>query len=137
MFYEFEITFDLSSNTIDFLKEKINQETPSFSKVSGFAILLKDKEGSIKAGCNCFIIFGCLLIDQIWVSPEIRIMGIGKTIIDKTHKIAKDHGCKVSILFTMDFQNTLTFYQKLGYQVDYKKEGLLNDSSMIYLSCKL
>lgn len=112
------LTYDPSSNTIDFLKEKINQETPSFGKVSGFAILLKDKEGSIKAGCNCFIIFGCLLID-------------------KAHKIAKDHGCKVSILFTMDFQNTLTFYQKLGYQVDYKKEGLLNDSSMIYLSCKL
>ena len=45
---------------IDFLTQKINQETPDFGSAHPFAFFVRDEKNQIIAGCNGSVIFGSI-----------------------------------------------------------------------------
>ncbi|CAL7963405.1 hypothetical protein MIDIC_50064 [Alphaproteobacteria bacterium] len=51
-----------NSKDIDFLTQKINQETPEFSAAYLFAFFIQDKNNQIIAGYNGSVFFGALFI---------------------------------------------------------------------------
>lgn len=137
MTYCFEVILNPCHKLVDFLQEQINKENPENGRVLEFGIQLKDRSEVIKAGCNGFIMWDTLLIDQLWVHKDLRKKGIGKDLVIKAHQLGKEQGCNVATLVTMNFQNAINFYLKLGYSIDFKREGQTNDKAMIYLSCPL
>jgi len=48
------------SDDLDFLTQKINEETPDFGIATTFAFFSRDGDGSIIAGVNGSVIFGCI-----------------------------------------------------------------------------
>lgn len=128
-----DITTNPSNKDIDFLSDRLKEESIAFGLVSSFGLFMKDENDKIIAGCNGYILFGGIYTDQLWVDPRYRMSGIGRKIIAKVEEHGRENGCKIASVTTMSFQNARGFYEKLGYTVDFERHGYNMNSSMIFL----
>ena len=71
-----EFTTNPHSADLDFLTQKINEETPDFGSAYSFAFFMRDEERAIIAGCNGSLIFGSIFTDQLWVHKGHRRKGL-------------------------------------------------------------
>ncbi|CAL8122622.1 unnamed protein product [Orchesella dallaii] len=143
---ELEEKFNPSTNEIDFLTEKINTESRALN-IPGdaypFGIFLKKRnttsassseaEAEIVGGCNGSIVYGSIYTDQLWVHPDYRGKGLGKMLMEKVHQLGKRKQCTLATVGTMSFQGAQKFYESLGYQVEFVRDGYVNGATMIYL----
>jgi GNAT superfamily N-acetyltransferase len=120
---EIQFTDKPKSGDIDFLTDKINVENPEFPPATPFAFFIKDAAGKIIAGANGLLLVGCIYTDQLWVDQAYRNKGYAHHLMDKIHQYGKEQGCTMATLSTMSFQNALGLYQKLGYKIDFEREG--------------
>lgn len=129
------IVFTPSPTTIDidFLTQKINQETPGFGEAHPFAFFMRDEESQIIAGCNGSVIFGSIYTDQLWVHPNHRKNGLGYKLMEAVHDYGGKSGCSMATVATMSFQGAHFFYEQLGYKVDFERAGYKNSSSLLFL----
>lgn len=160
---EMHETFNPSTCEIEFLTEKINVESRAKNisgDAYPFGIFLKYKTSStnkdstrsssslpniqpvglsgesvrsIVGGCNGSIVYGSIYTDQLWIHPQYRGRGLGKTLMEKVHELGKRKECTFSCVSTMDFQEAQKFYESLGYIVEFERRGYANDGKMIYL----
>lgn len=122
---------------IDFLTQKINEETPELGSAHPFAFLIRNDAGEIIAGCNGSVIFGSIYTDQLWVHPQYRKSGLGHDLMEKVHDYGRKNGCTMATVATMTFQNAVEFYKKLGYVIDFKRSGYAKNASCIFLKRNL
>lgn len=101
-------------------------------RMKPFGIFLKNSSGQVLGGTTCLICYGCLYIDQLWVAEEERGKHAGCTLIQEAEKIGRKNSCSFATVNTMDWE-ALTFYQKLGYFVEFVRDGYDNDSTMYLL----
>ena len=78
-----------ASADIDFLTQKINQETPEFGEAHPFAFFIRDKRNQIIAGCNGSVIFGSIYTDQLWAHPAHRKNGLGHKLMEAVHDFGR------------------------------------------------
>jgi GNAT superfamily N-acetyltransferase len=133
---EFEILNNPSSSELDFLTHQINNEAMGQGAAYPFAILVRNKENEIVAGCNGSVIFGSIYTDQLWVAPTLRKQGLGKKLMEAVHEYGKKQGCTIATVATMSFQAP-NFYKELGYKIDFSREGYNKGASCIFMSKKL
>ena len=126
-----------ASVDIDFLTQKINQETPEFGEAYPFSFFVRDENNQIIAGCNGSIIFGSIYTDQLWVHPEHRGKGLGHKLMAQVHDYCRENQCAMATVATMSFQGPKAFYEKLGYVVDFERAGYTQNSSCIFLKRSL
>ena len=127
----------IDSIDIDFLTQKINQETPEFGAAYPFAFFIRDKNNQIIAGCNGSVVFGAIYTDQLWVHPDHRRAGLGHQLMSQIHAYGREKGCTMATVATMSFQKAKAFYEKLGYVVDFERSGYTKQSSCIFLKRSL
>jgi GNAT superfamily N-acetyltransferase len=132
-----EYTSTTTSADIDFLTQKINQETLSFGAAHPFAFFLRDEKNQIIAGCNGSVLFGSIYTDQLWVHPAHRNNGLGHQLMEAVHDYGRKSGCTMATVATMSFQAAKAFYEKLGYVVDFERPGYTHSSSCIFLKRSL
>jgi GNAT superfamily N-acetyltransferase len=132
-----EFTNSPITDDIDFLTQKINEETLEFGKAHSFGFFVRDKQNQIIAGCNGSVIFGSIYTDQLWVDKNYRKSGLGKKIMEAVHDYGRKLDCSMATVGTMSFQNALTFYKKLGYVVDFERTGYNQNSSCLFMKKKL
>ena len=128
-----EFTSTPQSSEIDFLTQKINQETSEFGSAYPFAFFIRNEVGEIIAGCNGSVVFGGIYTDQLWVRPDHRGSGFGLKLMKQVHDYGLKLGCQIATVSTMSFQGANTFYEKLGYVVDFERNGYANYSSCLFL----
>lgn len=133
---KFEVTENPSLMDLDFLTQKINEDSIAQGAAYPFAIFIRNKEGEIIAGCNGSIIFGSIYTDQLWVAPNLRKQGLGKKLMEAVHEYGKKQGCTIATVATMSFQAP-NFYKELGYKIDFSREGYNKGTSCIFMSKKL
>ncbi len=100
--------------------------------ITPFAFFMRDDHNTIVAGIKGASYYGCLYIDSLWVSPKYRNRGWGSELVRKSEKLAHERKCTFISLTTMDWE-ALPFYQKLGYQIEYVREGYEKSSKMYVL----
>lgn len=132
-----EHTSTPASADIDFLTQKINQETPEFGEAHPFAFFIRDEKNHIIAGCNGSVIFGNIYTDQLWVHPAHRKNGLGHKLMEAVHDYGLRSGCRIATVATMSFQGAKAFYEKLGYVTDFERQGYTQNSSCIFLKRSL
>ena len=66
------------------------------------------------------------------VHEDYRRQGIGQQLIEHALKFGKEQGCKVAFVATMSLQAP-EFYKKLGFEIEFKREGYAYDTSLYYL----
>jgi len=126
-----------ASPDIDFLTQKINQETPEFGEAHPFAFFIRDDKNQIIAGCNGSVIFGSIYTDQLWVHPGSRKKAVGHKLMEAVHDYGRKSECNMATVATMSFQGAKTFYEKLGYVSDFERPGYTQNSSCIFLKRSL
>ena len=134
---EIECTTSPVVTDIDFLTQKINQETSEYGEAYPFAFFIRDENDHIIAGANGFVIYGEVYTDQLWVNKDYRGQGFARRIMDKVHEFGKLEGCKIATVQTMSFQGAKLFYEKLGYVVDFERPGYTQNSNCIFLKRSL
>jgi GNAT superfamily N-acetyltransferase len=132
-----EHTSTPASEDIDFLTQKINQETSEFGEAHPFAFFIRDEKNQIIAGCNGSVIFGSIYTDQLWVHPDHRQIGLGHKLMEQVHDYGRKLGCSMATVATMSFQGAKIFYEKLGYLMDFERSGYTQNSSCIFLKRSL
>ena len=101
-------------------------------EINFYAFFVKDSLSKIHGGIKGATCYGCLHIDYLWVSAELRGQGWGKALMEKAEKLGRMRQCLFSILSTMDWE-ALPFYQKLGYEIELVREGFHKESKMFLL----
>ena len=125
----------MSSEDQDALLEGVIEAAASakgMGRIRPFAFFIKNFEKAILAGAKGVSLYGCLYVDLLWVSPELRRLGLGSKLMHACERLAQERGCAFVILTTMDWE-ALPFYQKLGYEVEFVREGYEKNSKMYAL----
>lgn len=128
-----EFTTTPNPEDIDFLTDKINEETLEYGKAYPFAFFIKDNDKNIIAGANGFVTYGTIYTDQLWVKKEQRGLGLARKIMDKVHKFGKLEKCTIATIQTMSFQGAQGFYEQLGYIQEIKRSGYTKGSHCIFM----
>lgn len=100
--------------------------------IETFAFFIHDKQKRIVGGCNGFIYYGCLYIDQLWIDEPLRCQGFGSQLMQKAEKLAHDKNCLFLTVNTMDWE-ALEFYKKMGFNVEFERSGYFNASTLYLL----
>lgn len=80
--------------------------------------IMIDSNGEVIGGINCELNYywNTLYIDMLWIKDKYRKSGHGSKLLNEVEIIAKEQGCHLVHLETMDFQ-AKDFYTKNGYEV--------------------
>ena len=98
-------------------------------------IYLKDGNKTIGAIlCDTFNF--CIYIEVMWIDKDYRGKGLGKELISKAEKIAKDNGCIFSHTCSLSYQAP-EFYKACGYEVFGKIDDYPNGIVQYFLKKKL
>ena len=76
--------------------------------------------------------YGCLYVDMLWLKEELRHQGLGTRLMAEAEKIGREHACSFASVNTMDWE-ALSFYQKLGYEIEFVRDGYEKQSKMYLL----
>ena len=131
-----EITYEKNPTKEDtnFLWQKITEiaiKTQGHKQHESFAFFMRDENNQIKAGCNGFIFYGCLYVDQLWVDDSFRKKGYGTQLMQLAENLAKEKKCLFMAVNTMHWE-ALDFYKKLGFYVEFERHGF-EKNSIFYL----
>lgn len=137
MLQKLEFTTSPRAKDIDVLTDHINEETPEYGIAHPFAFFIRDDKGKIIAGCNGSVIFGSIYTDQLWVHPRHRRNELGRQLMDAVHAYGLKSGCSLATITTMSFQQAKTFYETLGYVLDFERQGYAQNSSCLFMRKKL
>lgn len=92
----------------------------------------KDQKNQVQGGITGFCYCGCIYINMLWVSPEYRGQKLGVSLVNEAEKFGKQQGCTFSTVNTMEWEAP-EFYQKLGYEVEFMREGYSDHHKMFFL----
>ncbi|MBS0625020.1 MAG: GNAT family N-acetyltransferase [Verrucomicrobia bacterium] len=102
----------------------------SLPPIRPFSIFIQDKK--ILGGVSGVTFYGSLYIDSLWIDESIRRQGWGSKLIREAEKIGRDRKARFATVNTMDWEG-LPFYQKLGYSIEFVREGYDENSKMYLL----
>lgn len=128
-----EHTSSPNSEDIEFLAQKIDEETSNHEIATPFAFFIRDDSGLIIAGCSGETMFKVIHTNQLWVNPNYRKQGLGKKLMEHVHAHGLHMGCHMATVLTMSFQNARIFYENIGYKCDLERAGYDIKSSCFFL----
>ncbi|MBX7067445.1 MAG: GNAT family N-acetyltransferase [Parachlamydiales bacterium] len=100
--------------------------------ITPFSVFIKDQKQNVLGGVSGTIFYGSIYIDSLWVESSLRSQGWGTRLMLEAEKIGKKRGARFATLNTMDWE-ALPFYKKLGYSIEFTREGYDKDSKMFLL----
>jgi ribosomal protein S18 acetylase RimI-like enzyme len=107
-------------------------EEKGLPPIQPFSIFIKDQKQTVLGGISGVTFYGSLYIDSLWIDKANRRQGWGTKLMSEAEKIGKERGASFVTLNTMDWEG-LPFYQKLGYSIEFIREGYDKDSKMYML----
>jgi GNAT superfamily N-acetyltransferase len=128
-----------ASDCEDILFNGINDEAgkaKGLNPIDTFCFSIENNQKEILGGINGIIYYGCLYVDMLWVRSLLRGKGWGTKLMQEAENLGKKEGCSFSTVNTMDWE-ALPFYEKLGYTIEFTREGYQKNSKMYFLRKEL
>ncbi len=110
-------------------KQAISQK--NLNPIEPWSIELKDKH-SLQGGASGFTLYGALYTDMLYVGKDHRGLGYGTKIMHLAESLGSQRGCTFALVNTFDFE-ALEFYKKLGYYIEFTREGFDKGCKMFML----
>ncbi len=86
--------------------------------------------------CVVRVFWGIIHIKYLVVNEKYRGQGVGRELIRHALEYGKTESCKVAFVETLSFQAP-TFYQKLGFELEFKRDGYKYGISLYYFRKEL
>jgi GNAT superfamily N-acetyltransferase len=112
--------------------EEFNLEHWEVKEKKPIAIEVRDEKNELLAGAAGKTFGYWLLVDNIWVSENLRGKNIGSQLLSELEKAAINRGCKFSLLDTLNFQ-ARPFYEKFGYKVQWTQDHYPKEGCKIFM----
>lgn len=125
----------LDANEMDILYEGLYQEArkaKNLEKGSPVGFLVKNDKDEIIGGIAGFSYYGCHHIDTLWVHPDFRKQGLGSQLVQRVEQLGIERKCLFMTVNTMDWE-ALSFYQKLGFEIEFVRTGYEKESKFYFL----
>lgn len=116
--------------------DRHNQQSADFGAVHPFTCLVRSIDGTVIGGALARRWGTCSEIQQLWVDPAHRSHGIGREIVRRIERQAREHGCTLLFLETFSFQAP-EFYRRAGYEVACEFQGFPDGVSKFIMRKKL
>jgi GrpB-like predicted nucleotidyltransferase (UPF0157 family) len=97
-----------------------------------FSVFIKDHKQNVLGGISGATFYGSLYVDSLWIAPFLRKQGWGIRLMQEAEKIGKERNVRFVTVNTMDWE-ALPFYKKLGYSIEFTREGYDKNSKMFLL----
>lgn len=107
-------------------------EKKGFLPIQPFSFFLKNNEQKVIGGISGATFYDSLYIDSLWVDKTFRHQGLGTKLLQEAEAMGKKRSAKFAVVHTMDWEG-LPFYQKLGYTIEFTREGYSQNSKMFLL----
>lgn len=104
--------------------------------ISFFGYFIKDDSGKVVGGCNGCFLYGCLVVDTLWVAESLRGQGYGTKLMQEAEYLGLENECRFATVNTMDWE-ALDFYKKLGFVVELERKGFDKGSIFYFLRKEL
>lgn len=117
----------------------INQESArvkGLNPIQTFCFSIENSQNEVCGGINGITYYGCLYIDMLWINSRLREKGWGTKLMQEAENLGKKEGCSFATVNTMDWE-ALSFYEKLGYRIEFIREGYEKNSKMYLLRKEL
>lgn len=119
----------------DLLFNGINKEAFKAKKlppIESFGFSVIDPKDNVLGGMTGVTYYGCLYIDMLWIDSSHRKQGIGTKLMLAAEALGKQKNCSFATVNTMDWE-ALSFYQKLGYSIEFSRDGYQKNSKLFLL----
>ena len=107
-------------------------QAKKLSPIRPFSVFIKDQKQNVFGGISGTTFYGSLYIDSLWIASALRHQGWGTKLMQEAEKIGKERGARFATVNTMDWE-ALPFYKKLGYSIEFTREGYDKNSKMYML----
>ncbi len=92
-----------------------------------------DEDNKLIGGIVYRNLWGALDIKYIYLDKKLRGYKLGKKLMEKAFEIGKKElKCKIAYLSTFSYQ-ALGFYEKLGFKLEFTRNGFVNNIKEHYL----
>jgi len=135
VFYRLERYNTIPKEYEEILYQEISNsafEAKGLSPICPFSIFIKDQEENVFGGISGTSFYGSLYVDSLWVNKTLRHQGWGSKLMHEAEAIGKERSAQFVTVNTMDWE-ALPFYQKLGYSIEFTREGYSKGSKMFML----
>ncbi len=106
--------------------ELVNTASRSF-------LFLRDENGLIRGGAYCEFLYDVCSINGLWVSKELRGHRHGARIYQAVEDLAYIKGRKRVVLSAFEFQNSIPFWEKMGFTKFAELPGYPEGSRLFYM----
>lgn len=108
-------------------------DTIGFDGLDQEPVVFEFVEQDVSLGvCVCQLFWGNLHIKYLLTNPEYRRRGIARALMEHAFAFGKENGCNFVFVETMSFQAP-EFYQKVGFEIELKRDGYAAGTSFYYL----
>ena len=115
--------------------DAFNQRHGGDYKLRQLAVLIEEKR-RVVGGLLGWTWWEWLYVEWLFVPEVMRRSGLGRDIMRRAESEARERGCRGVYLDTFHFQ-ARGFYEKLGYTVYGRLDGMPAGGARYYLSKKL
>ncbi|MBP9752190.1 MAG: GNAT family N-acetyltransferase [Proteobacteria bacterium] len=122
------------------LAESITSEANQkfgLNKIRSITLCATNHDNKKIGGIVAYEYYGTLQIEILWIETEYRKKGIGKALMKKAESIANNLKLKKINISTMECWDSLSFYKKLGYKVEFVRTGFDKDLKQYFLSKRI
>jgi GNAT superfamily N-acetyltransferase len=124
---------------LQLLEDQVNQFNIRATGIDDWqrlAIFVRNEAGEVVAGISGGSWAGYLTVEYLWVSEPLRGQGHGTRLLAAAEREAEARGCTQVFLDTHEFQ-AIDFYQRLGYEVIGRLEGIGGHHTRFFLRKEL
>ncbi len=124
-----------SFEELQFLEDRVyefNQAQTGRDDGEIFAFFIRNEHQQIVGGLAGWTWANACEIQRLWVHPDWRRQGYGRSLLESAERDAQARGCRVILIVSYSFQAP-AFYQKCGYKLEWQ----LNDFPPGHQNCFL
>ena len=132
---DIEVVDKPDSALLEFFEKKIHEFNVARWEVKErlpLAVRIRNETGEVVAGAAARTFGLWLLIDNIWVSEQLRGQDLGSKILKHLESAAVARGCKFALLDTLNFQ-ARPFYERFGYKVQWVQNNYPKDGCKYFM----
>lgn len=108
------------------------KKAKSMNEILSFGFIVNDDKEQIIGGITGFTFYGNHHIDMLWIHPDFRNLGLGSLLIHHAEQLGAERESKFITVSTMDWE-ALSFYQNLGFEIEFERKGYEKDSKAYFL----
>ena len=139
MTYNISFESDPKNEAIQVLYDGLKQHmiaNRDLKPISFFGYFIKDDDGKVVVGCNGCFLYGCLVVDTLWVAESLRGQGYGTKLMKMAERLGLENECRFATVNTMGWE-ALDFYKKLGFNIEFERKGFDKGSIFYFLRKEL